>query len=57
MLRNTAIVNLFDGCALSIPCHEPGAAPVGFMVAGPRDADRRVLAVGLAVEDVVRGRT
>jgi aspartyl-tRNA(Asn)/glutamyl-tRNA(Gln) amidotransferase subunit A len=57
MLRNTAIVNLFDGCALSIPCHEPGAAPVGLMVAGPQDADRRVLAVGLAIEDVVRGRT
>ena len=22
MLRNTSIVNLFDGCALSVPCHE-----------------------------------
>ena len=23
MLRNASIVNLFDGCALSVPCHEP----------------------------------
>jgi aspartyl-tRNA(Asn)/glutamyl-tRNA(Gln) amidotransferase subunit A len=53
MLRNTAIVNLFDGTALSIPCQEPGAAPVGLMVAGPQDADRKILAVGLAVESVV----
>lgn len=56
MLRNTSIVNLFDGCALSVPCHAPGAAPVGFMIGGPRHADRRVLAVGLAVEAIVRGR-
>jgi aspartyl-tRNA(Asn)/glutamyl-tRNA(Gln) amidotransferase subunit A len=52
-LRNTTVVNFFDGCALSIPCHEPGAAPVGFMVAGPAGADRRVLAAGLAIERVV----
>ena len=24
MLRNPALVNLFDGCALSIPCHRAG---------------------------------
>src|SRR6202048_4393687 len=34
LLRNPAIVNLFDGCALSVPCHEPGTAPVGMMIAG-----------------------
>jgi len=27
MLRNPAIVNLFDGAALSVPCHVPGTAP------------------------------
>ena len=52
-LRNPTVVNFFDGCALSIPCHEPGAAPVGFMVAGPAGADRRVLATGLAIERVL----
>jgi len=54
MLRNTAIVNLFDGCALSIPCHVPGTAPVGMMIAGTQNTDRKILAIGLAVEEVVR---
>jgi aspartyl-tRNA(Asn)/glutamyl-tRNA(Gln) amidotransferase subunit A len=53
MLRNTAVVNLFDGCALSVPCHAPGAAPVGMMIAGTQNTDRKILAIGLAVERVV----
>ena len=53
MLRNPAIVNLFDGCALSVPCHDPGSAPVGMMIAGTQNTDRKILAVGLAVEEVV----
>jgi aspartyl-tRNA(Asn)/glutamyl-tRNA(Gln) amidotransferase subunit A len=53
MLRNTSIVNLFDGCALSVPCHEPGTAPVGIMIAGTQNTDRKILAIGLAVEEVV----
>ena len=53
MLRNTSIVNLFDGCALSIPCQDPGTAPVGLMIAGTQNTDRKILGVGLAVEDVV----
>jgi aspartyl-tRNA(Asn)/glutamyl-tRNA(Gln) amidotransferase subunit A len=53
MLRNPAIVNLFDGCALSVPCHDPGSAPVGLMIAGIRNTDLRILAIGLAVEEVV----
>ena len=53
MLRNPAIVNLFDGCALSVPCHVPGTAPVGMMIAGTQNTDRKILAIGLAVEKVV----
>src|SRR6516165_11040798 len=56
MLRNPAIVNLFDGCALSIPCHVPGTAPVGMMIAGTQNTDRKILEVGLAVEQVVSRR-
>jgi aspartyl-tRNA(Asn)/glutamyl-tRNA(Gln) amidotransferase subunit A len=56
MLRNPAIVNLFDGCALSIPCHAPGTAPVGMMIAGTQGTDRKILAIGLAAEGVI-GRT
>jgi len=54
MLRNTSVVNFLDGCALSIPCHEPGAAPVGLMLVGQRGEDRRLLALGLGLEPVVR---
>ena len=53
MLRNPAIVNLFNGCALSVPCHDPGSAPVGMMIAGTQNSDRKILAIGLAVEEVV----
>jgi aspartyl-tRNA(Asn)/glutamyl-tRNA(Gln) amidotransferase subunit A len=52
-LRNPALVNLFDGCALSVPCHEPGSAPVGLMIAGTRNCDRRVLEIGQAVESIL----
>ncbi len=54
MLRNTSVVNFLDGCALSIPCNEPDAAPVGLMVVGQAGADRRLLAVGLALESALR---
>jgi aspartyl-tRNA(Asn)/glutamyl-tRNA(Gln) amidotransferase subunit A len=50
MLRNTSVVNFLDGCALSIPCQEPGAAPVGLMVVGQSCGDRRLLEVGLVLE-------
>ena len=53
MLRNPSAVNSFDGCALSVPCHEAGAAPVGLMVAGCAGTDAHILAVGLAIEGVV----
>ena len=54
MLRNPSIVNLFDGCALSIPCHEPGSAPVGLTIAGTQNTDRAILTIGDAVEKVIR---
>jgi aspartyl-tRNA(Asn)/glutamyl-tRNA(Gln) amidotransferase subunit A len=52
MLRNPTLINFLDGCALSIPCHESGTAPVGLMVAGPALSDRRILSIGLAIETV-----
>ena len=54
MLRNPSVVNFLDGCALSLPCHEPGAAPVGLMLVGQSGQDRRLLAVGLALESALR---
>ena len=57
MLRNPALVNLFDGCALSIPCHRAGEAPVGLMLAGMQDQDGHVLSLGLAIEKLMRELT
>jgi aspartyl-tRNA(Asn)/glutamyl-tRNA(Gln) amidotransferase subunit A len=54
MVRNPGVVNFLDGCALSIPCHRPGAGPVGLMLVGQSGEDRRLLAVGLAVESALR---
>ncbi len=53
MLRNTSIVNFLDGCALSIPCHLPGEAPVGLMIAGTHGNDVHILRVGRALEAVL----
>ena len=50
ILRNPAFINFVDGCAATLPCHEPGTAPVGFMVCGPAMSDRRILAVSAAIE-------
>jgi aspartyl-tRNA(Asn)/glutamyl-tRNA(Gln) amidotransferase subunit A len=53
MLRNPTFINFLDGCALSLPCHRPGDAPVGLMVAGTAGADRHVLAIGAGIEKVL----
>ena len=50
MLRNTSIFNFLDGCGLSIPCHRPGEAPVGLMIAGLGGWDARILRTGAAIE-------
>lgn len=43
VLRNPSIVNFMDGCALSLPCHAAGEAPVGLSLAAPALADEALL--------------
>jgi aspartyl-tRNA(Asn)/glutamyl-tRNA(Gln) amidotransferase subunit A len=50
ILRNNGLINFLDGCAASVPCHEPGRAPVGFMVCGTTGTDRHTLAAAAAIE-------
>jgi aspartyl-tRNA(Asn)/glutamyl-tRNA(Gln) amidotransferase subunit A len=50
VLRNNGLINFLDGCAASVPCHEPGGAPVGLMVCGVAGTDRHTLAVAAAIE-------
>lgn len=52
LLRNPALINLLDGCAVSIPCHAHGSLPVGLTVAGPALQDARILAIAAAIEAV-----
>jgi Asp-tRNA(Asn)/Glu-tRNA(Gln) amidotransferase A subunit family amidase len=55
LLRNTSMVNLLDGCALSLPCHRDGEFPVGLMVWAGAMADDAVLSVSLVIESALRG--
>jgi aspartyl-tRNA(Asn)/glutamyl-tRNA(Gln) amidotransferase subunit A len=50
VLRNTTLGNFLNRCALSIPIHEPGGAPVGLMLMGETDGDESLIRVGLGVE-------
>lgn len=50
LLRNPSMINFFDGCGISLPCHAPGAPPAGLMLAAPAMADARLLALASVVE-------
>ena len=50
LLRNPSVVNLLDGCALSLPCHAAGELPAGLMVWSTGGRDDAVLDAGLAIE-------
>ncbi|MCY0385746.1 amidase [Robbsia sp. Bb-Pol-6] len=58
VLRNPTLVNLLDGCALTIPCGgkegETSAAPVGLGVFALANRDRHLLAMGRGIERAVR---
>lgn len=49
-LRNPSIVNFIDGCAISLPCHQPGQAPVGLMIAATGGHDRKLLSIARSIE-------
>ncbi len=54
VLRNPTVVNMLDGCAISIPCHRLGEPPVGLMLFAPAMHDRRLLGIAAAIERVLR---
>ena len=53
ILRNPSAFNFLDACALSLPCHARGEAPVGLMLAGAPHGDDALLGIGRAVEAVL----
>ena len=56
LLRNPTVANFLDRCAVSIPCHRRGDAPVGLGLIGAHGADRRLLAIAQAIEAAVSDR-
>jgi aspartyl-tRNA(Asn)/glutamyl-tRNA(Gln) amidotransferase subunit A len=55
-LRNTSTVNYFDGCAITLPCHAEGEAPVGLMVSSVHGDDERLLEIAAAIEETIATR-
>ena len=54
MLRNTALGNFLDRCAISLPCHRKAEPPAGLMLVGPAMADKALFALAAAVEAALR---
>lgn len=50
MLRNPTLINMVNGCAISLPMHQQGQAPAGLMLAMPGQRDTYLFDVALAVE-------
>jgi aspartyl-tRNA(Asn)/glutamyl-tRNA(Gln) amidotransferase subunit A len=54
-LRNCTLINMIDGCAISLPAHRHSEVPVGLMLAGAGGSDRRIFELAAGMEAVVRG--
>ncbi|MGK3134905.1 amidase [Pantoea trifolii] len=54
MLRNTSVINMLDGCSISLPCHQPGAAPVGLMLSSTHGNDAALLSWAAAIETTLK---
>ena len=53
LLRNTSVVNMLDGCAISIPCHLAGELPSGLMIWHGALRDDTVLNIALRAQEVL----
>jgi aspartyl-tRNA(Asn)/glutamyl-tRNA(Gln) amidotransferase subunit A len=53
-LRNCSLINMIDGCAISIPAQREGDVPVGLMLASSGGADRRIFELATGMEAAIR---
>src|SRR4051812_3733759 len=53
-LRNCTLINMLDGCAISLPAHREGEVPVGLMLAAAGGRDRCIFELAAGMEDVIR---
>ena len=54
LLRNTSVVNMLDGCGISLPCHTPDELPVGLMLWQGALQDDVMLDAALQVEMLLK---
>jgi aspartyl-tRNA(Asn)/glutamyl-tRNA(Gln) amidotransferase subunit A len=54
-LRNTAIANFFDLCAISVPIRLGNSLPCGLMLFGRHGSDRKLFQLAAAVEQAIAG--
>jgi aspartyl-tRNA(Asn)/glutamyl-tRNA(Gln) amidotransferase subunit A len=50
-LRNPTVVNVLDGCAISVPMHASQEPPTGIMVAGLNGEDAEILRIAAWMEE------
>ena len=53
-LRNCLLINMVDGCAISLPAHREGDVPVGLMLAASGGSDRRIFELAASIEEAIR---
>jgi aspartyl-tRNA(Asn)/glutamyl-tRNA(Gln) amidotransferase subunit A len=53
-LRNCTLINMIDGCAISLPAHRAGEVPVGLMLAAAGGSDHRIFELAAGMEAVIR---
>jgi len=53
-LRNSTLINMIDGCAISLPAHREGEVPVGLMLAASGGSDRRIFELATGMEGAIR---
>lgn len=56
LLRNPSIINMLDGCAISLPCHAAGELPIGLMLWHAALHDDAVLAIALQAERALQNQ-
>jgi aspartyl-tRNA(Asn)/glutamyl-tRNA(Gln) amidotransferase subunit A len=55
-LRNCTLINMIDGCAISLPAEREGEVPVGLMLAASGGSDRRIFGLAAGIEAAIRPR-
>src|SRR3984893_2802158 len=53
-LRNCTLINMLDGCAISLPAHRQGEVPVGLMLAAAGGSDRPIFELAAGMENIIR---